>query len=82
MSKQPDDLSYPVDKTKWGKSIDPFKKENQTEGILNTYIAQVIQFWTDHPIIDIALWEDFRDEFDGWTVDILKLASRNALKAL
>jgi hypothetical protein len=42
----------------------------------------VIQFWTDYLIIDIVLWEDFCDEFDRWTVDILKLASRNALKAL
>jgi hypothetical protein len=28
------------------------------------------------------LWEDFRDEFSEWTFDVLKLASRNALKTL
>jgi hypothetical protein len=58
------------------------KEENQTEEILNGYITQAMQYWTKQRFKDIALWEDFRDEFSEWTFDVLKLASRNALKAL
>jgi hypothetical protein len=41
-----------------------------------------MQQWTKQRFTDIALWEDFRDEFSEWTFDVLKLASRNALKTL
>jgi hypothetical protein len=80
--QKPPDLSYPVDDATWNKAIDPLKKENQKEEILNGYITHAIQFWINHRFRDGALWEDFRDEFGEWTFDVLKLASRGALKAL
>jgi hypothetical protein len=80
--QKPPDLSYPVDDATWNKTIDPLKKENQKEEILNGYITHVIQFWINHRFRDGALWEDFRDEFGQWTFDVLKLASRSALKAI
>jgi hypothetical protein len=80
--QKPPDLSYPIDEATWNKSIDPLKEENQKAEILNGYITHVMQFWINRRFKDIALWEDFRDEFSEWTIDVLKLASRNALKEL
>jgi hypothetical protein len=82
MTKPPDDLGYTIDETTWNKEVDPLKKEKQTKEILNGHITQVMQQWAKQRFTDIALWEDFRDEFSEWTFDVLKLASRNALKTL
>jgi hypothetical protein len=77
-----DNLGYLIDETTWNKSIDPLKEENQKTEILNGYITQAMQFWTNQRFKDIALWEDFRDDFNEWTFDIFKIVSRGALKAL
>jgi hypothetical protein len=82
MPLPPDNLGYPIDETTWGKSIDPLEKENQTEEILNGYITRVIQQWSSQQTVDILLWQEFRDDFDKWTLDLFKTASRGALKAL
>jgi hypothetical protein len=82
MTKPPDDLGYTIDETTWNKEVDPLREENQTKEILNGHITWVMQQWTKQRFTDIALWEDFRDEFSEWTFDVLKLASRNALKTL
>jgi hypothetical protein len=82
MSLPPDNLGYPIDTETWRRTVNPLEEENQKEGILNGYITRVIQGWSNQRINDIALWEDFRDEFEGWTPDIFKLASRGALKVL
>jgi hypothetical protein len=82
MSLPPDNLGYPIDKETWRRTVNPLEEEYQTEGILNGYITRVMQGWDNQQINDIALWKDFRDEFDGWTLDIFKLASKGALKVL
>jgi hypothetical protein len=33
-------------------------------------------------ITDRALWKDFREEFNGWTLDTFKVANKTALKVL
>ncbi|KAF7168679.1 hypothetical protein CNMCM6106_003797 [Aspergillus hiratsukae] len=33
-------------------------------------------------ITDLALWNDFKDEFNGWTLDTFKVANKTVLKML
>ncbi|KAJ5379608.1 hypothetical protein N7509_012727 [Penicillium cosmopolitanum] len=78
----PDNLPYPIEEKTWGKSVDTLDEKNQTEGILNGHITCVLRAWNMMRITDRALWNDFREEFDGWTQDTLKVASKTALKML
>jgi hypothetical protein len=78
----PDNLPYPIEEKTWGKSVDTVDEKNQTEGILNGHITCVLRAWKMMGITDRALWNDFREEFDGWTLDTFKVASKTALKML
>jgi hypothetical protein len=61
--QKPPDLSYLIDEATENKSIDLLREENQKAEILNRYIIHTIQFWINRRFKDIALREDFRDEF-------------------
>ncbi|KAJ6050709.1 uncharacterized protein N7446_010818 [Penicillium canescens] len=78
----PENLPYPIEEKTWGKSVDTLDEKNQTEGILNGHITCVLRAWKMMCITDRALWNDFREEFDGWTLDTFKVASKTALKML
>lgn len=78
----PDNLGYAIEEKTWGKSVDTLDERNQTEGILNGHITCVLRTWNMMGITDRALWNDFREEFDGWTLEIFKVANRAALKML
>jgi hypothetical protein len=78
----PDNLAYPIEEKTWGKSIDTLDEKNQTEEILNWHIARTLRGWNAMRITDRALWNDFHDEFNGWTLDIFKVANKTALKML
>ncbi|KAJ5082065.1 hypothetical protein N7532_011108 [Penicillium argentinense] len=78
----PDNLAYAIEEKTWGKSVDTLDEKNQTEEILNGHITCVLRTWNTMRITDRALWNDFHDEFNGWTLDIFKGANKNALKML
>jgi hypothetical protein len=78
----PSNLGYTIDEKTWNKSINPLEEENQTEEVLNGYITQEMQLWTNLRLTDIALWEDFCGDFEQWDLDLFKMVSRNALKTL
>ena len=78
----PDNLGYTIEEKTWGKSVDTLDEKNQTEGILNGHITCVLRTWNMMGITDRALWNDFHEEFNGWTLDIFKVANRAALKML
>jgi hypothetical protein len=78
----PDNLGYAVEEETWQKSIDTLDEKNQTEKILNGHIACTMQAWNIMRITDRALWNDFREEFNGWTLDTFKVANKTALKML
>lgn len=78
----PDNLGYAVDEETWQKSIDPLDEKNQTEKILNGYITCVLRTWKLMRITKRGLWNDFREEFSGWTLDTFKVANRAALKLI
>ena len=78
----PDNLGYAVDEETWQKSIDPLDEKNQTEKILNGYITCVLRTWKLMGITKRGLWNDFREEFNGWTLDTFKVANRAALKLI
>ncbi|KAF7137004.1 hypothetical protein CNMCM5793_006755 [Aspergillus hiratsukae] len=78
----PDNLAYAIEETTWGKSVDTLDKENQTEEILNGHITCILRAWTTMRITDLALWNDFKDEFNGWTLDTFKVANKTVLKML
>jgi hypothetical protein len=75
-------LGYVIDVATWNKPVDLVKAENRQEEILNGYITREIHQWTNLQFNDIALWEDFRDDFAEWDLELFKIASRSALKAL
>jgi hypothetical protein len=78
----PDNLGYAIEEETWQKSIDTLDEKNQTEKILNGYITCTMQAWNTMRITDRALWKDFREEFNGWTLDTFKVANKTALKVL
>ena len=41
-----------------------------------------MQAWNIMRITDRALWNDFHEEFNGWTLDTFKVANKTALKML
>ena len=78
----PDNLAYAIEEKTWGKSVDTLDEKNHTEEILNGHITCTLRAWTTMRITDRALWNDFHDEFNGWTPDIFKVANKTALKML
>ncbi|KAJ6039209.1 hypothetical protein N7460_007241 [Penicillium canescens] len=78
----PDNLGYAIDEETWQKSIDTLDEKNQTEGILNGYITCVLRTWNMMGITGRGLWNDFREEFNRWTLDTFKVANRAALKMI
>jgi hypothetical protein len=78
----PDNLGYAVNEETWQKSINTLDKKNQTEKILNGYITCVLRTWKLIGITKRGLWNDFREEFNGWTLDTFKVANRAALKLI
>ncbi|RKF76465.1 hypothetical protein GcM1_227076 [Golovinomyces cichoracearum] len=73
MIQPPDKLSYKIDQSLWGNPFDPADKEQQKEEIINTYIT-----WA----IEKILWKDFREDFEGRSLESFNKGNRGALKRL
>ncbi|XMA09892.1 hypothetical protein WAI453_002683 [Rhynchosporium graminicola] len=80
----PQDVKFKLDPDHWGLSVDPSNEEHCKEPVLNNHIYLAIETYRDEygKYLEKALWDQFRWDFDGWTVDTFKTANRNLLKAL
>jgi hypothetical protein len=84
MMQIPPDLSYEVDKERWGKSFDPINTKHHTEEIVNGYITCMLAcyrtIYKNRENED--LWQIFHEDFEGFTFDIFKLGHRVAVREL
>jgi hypothetical protein len=82
MIEIPPNLDYEVDEAFWLKEPDLTKE--QTKTAINTYITWMLVGYRNRyaRFKGEDLWELFHEDFEGFTHDIFKLASRNAVREL
>ena len=78
----PVSADYPLNQEEWGKTFRPNNPEMWTEPIIDNHIALSILRYRSRGYTDFDLWEEFRESFEGWTIEILETAHRIALKEL
>ncbi len=64
----------------WKKST--FNAANATPEAINSYILQRIARYAENQYVDTTLWEIFREDFEGWTVDVWKDADKEVVRDL
>jgi hypothetical protein len=78
----PPEVLYPFNPDTWGKTFDPQDKANHEESIINTHLTLLLVRWKAAKYTDEDLWEEFRESFEGWTLELLETATREVLKEL
>jgi hypothetical protein len=83
MIEIPTDIDYEVDKTHWGEMFDPDDPTHHNPHIVNGWIAMRTICYRRRPQYKGEdLWQLFREDFEGFTFNIFKLAHRSAVKEL
>src|SRR4051812_34284725 len=77
-----DNLEYAVDPDFWGLSFNPEDEEQHVPKTINTYIAWLQECYDLHDREGEDLWETFREDFEGFTLDLFKVATRPAVRGL
>ncbi|POS86848.1 hypothetical protein EPUL_001280, partial [Erysiphe pulchra] len=73
--------TFPFQTDNIGEKVD-LKNEELTKSRLTGYIVRFIQKCTFKKYRDERLWEEFVDDFEGWTKDIFEIPVREAIKDL
>jgi len=81
MPKPPADIASrgDINISKWGKRFDPKNEEDLNEETVNGYILYCMDYYKGK-YDDIALWEYFREDFEGWTKDTFALGNSNLVR--
>ena len=59
----------------WGKEFDVKDENNYVKEIINGHILHSMEFYVERKLMDKPLWKYFREDFEGWTVDMFNGAS-------
>jgi hypothetical protein len=78
----PEDLDYKVDEKYWGEPLDLNDGRHLEPEVLNGYITCMLLSYQGKFREGLDLWEEFHDDFEGFTVEIFTRANRKALKPL
>ena len=78
----PKDLTYKVDVDHFGSSINPANPSHLTEHKLNGYVCLRIRSYQRDKWTQQLLWETVKEDFEGFTLEILSIVSREALRDL
>lgn len=82
MVKLPPDLDFDVDEARYGKSFDVTNPDHLTEGIINGHIVCQMGFYHKENCRGQTMYNLFQEDFEGFTLDIFKMAHKNALRRL
>lgn len=82
MLECPTDSNYPLDEENWGLTFDPRVLEHRTTPNVNNHVALTMWRYGRMGYKDLDMWEEFRESFEGWSLEILELGDRIALKEL
>ncbi|KAI1006879.1 hypothetical protein K3495_g1347 [Podosphaera aphanis] len=74
--------TYSIDKEAWGTPFNPDDANQQKKPIVNGYITLMILKYDISKYTDSLLWKDFREDFEGWSLENFKIGNRTALKKL
>ncbi|EED18951.1 hypothetical protein TSTA_126590 [Talaromyces stipitatus ATCC 10500] len=78
----PDNLEYAVDPDFWGLSLNLEDEEQHVPKTINTYIAWLQECYDLHDCEGEDLWNTFWEDFEGFTLDLFKVATRPAVRGL
>jgi hypothetical protein len=78
----PENLDYKVDEEYWGEPIDLNNELHLEPEVLNGYITCMLLSYQGKFREGLDLWEEFHEDFQGFTVEIFTRANRKALKPL
>ena len=81
MRPMPINLDYKLDPDTWGDSLDPTATD-LTQPMLHSYVQRMILSYQGSYVEGLQLWEEFRDDFQGWTQELFAMLDRKAAKAL
>jgi hypothetical protein len=82
MVKLPPDLDFDVDEARYGKSFDVTNPDHLTEEIINGHIVCQMGFYHKENCRGQTMYNLFQEDFEGFTLDIFKMAHKNALRRL
>jgi hypothetical protein len=75
-------MAAPYEIEKWGKPVDIEDIEQLTEPIINGYILWTIETYKMHGYKDKGLWEVFREDYEGWTAEVFKVANNGVTRTI
>ena len=81
MRPMPTDLDYRLDLDIWGESLNP-TDTNLTQHMLHSYVARMILSYQGSRCEGLQLWEEFHNDFEGWTQELFAILDRKAAKAI
>ncbi len=82
MDPIPQNLGYSVDTEYWGRQFDPEDPNQYTPEIINGHIIRTIMEYRTRNYKDNELWNNFHEDYEGFTTDLWKLPSHIALRDL
>ena len=81
----PQQLGYSVNHATWGRQFDPDNEDDATDkGTINGYIHFKIESYRGEfkNYSGIEIWQYFHEDFEGFTLEIFKRASRTVVRKL
>lgn len=79
---RPPVTTYAIENEAWEKLFYPTEASQQKEPLVNDYITLMILKYEMSLYTDILLWKDFREDFEGWSLENFKAGNRTVLKKL
>jgi hypothetical protein len=76
------ETSYPLEPESWGYDPDRTKANEWSQARVNTYIAWRLAVWKRKEYTGQWLWEEFKEDFEEWSVDWFTRATMEALKEI
>jgi hypothetical protein len=71
-----------IDKEKWGKDLSQTEVREADEKVATGHILFSIRYYRDKQFEDYRLWDNFRNDFEGWTKDTFLKAGGRLITAL
>ncbi|RKF78443.1 hypothetical protein GcM3_064032, partial [Golovinomyces cichoracearum] len=65
-----------------GKTLRSIPSGSSKRTYNNGYITLMVIKYEMSEYTDILLWKDFREDFEGWTLENFKIGNRTVLKKL
>ncbi|KAI0997170.1 hypothetical protein K3495_g11017 [Podosphaera aphanis] len=75
-------VAIAIDTKLSGMEIDVKDEENLAPELIDTHIVDCLEFYESNNKFDKALLNQFKEDFEGWTANLFKIANKNIRREL